>query len=242
MENFMKINDAKVQELLTDDGHMGTFQLTPKCLSYDRKTGTIEALKHLHTKNLIHVGCCGHFHNIQKQIENQSHFHAILTNTFEKVIGFDINTKAVDYLSSFGITHIYAMDIVEEQSSVLNIIHEVFGDEPYTLLLPEVLEHIPNPVDFLSAIVQYYGEQNNNIVISVPNAYGFGRICDALFHNRESINMDHKYMFTPTTLLKVMCIAGIIPDELQFLDLYKYSHIFKKPMLGNTILCTGHFQ
>ena len=48
-------------------------------------------------------------------------------------------------------------------------------------------------------------------------------------------------MFTPTTILKVMCMSGIIPEEIQFFDLYKYSRMFKKPFLGNTIVTVGRF-
>ncbi len=241
-ENDMKINESIRNELLTDDGHMGTVHFDPKYTALPRKEGTIQMLKSMNVKNIIHIGCCGHLCNIKKQMESHSHFHSMLIRSFDKVIGFDINKEAVDYLLSFHITDVYAMDFVQEHETVSEIIGRVFGTEPYAILLPEVLEHIGNPVSFLSETVQYYGDPSNRLVISVPNAYGFGRVCDALFHNKEFINMDHKYMFTPATLLKVMCTAGIVPDELQFLDLYKYSKVFKKPMLGNTILASGYFQ
>ena len=91
----------------------------------------------------------------------------------------------------------------------------------------------------MERIKAYHRRGNNRILITVPNAYGFGRVRDALLRNTESINMDHKYMFTPTTIMKVMCMAGIIPEEIYFLDLYKYSKLFKKPILGNTIVVIG---
>lgn len=69
-----------------------------------------------------------------------------------------------------------------------------------------------------------------------------GHILDALFRNCENINMDHKYMFTPTTILKTMFVSGIIPKRIEFLDLYKYSKIFKKSMLGNTIVVVGEIE
>lgn len=238
---IMIITDYMIEELLTRDGHMGTFQYSSDYNSFDRKEGTIERLKELNIKNVVHVGCCGHLQNIQKQIESNSHFHVMLTKHFEKVIGFDINEKAIDYLSSFGIPHIYAKDIINENTDVSRIINDVFGDTPFIILLPEVLEHIPDPVSFLSETAKYYGNGNNKIAITVPNAYGFGRMRDILLHNKEFINMDHKYMFTPTTLLKVMCVSGIVPTDIQFFDLYRYSRIFKKPALGNTILAVGHF-
>ena len=49
-------------------------------------------------------------------------------------------------------------------------------------------------------------------------------------------------MFTPTTILKTMFVSGIIPKRIEFLDLYKYSKIFKKSMLGNTIVVVGEIE
>ncbi|MDE7287800.1 MAG: hypothetical protein K2N55_13305 [Lachnospiraceae bacterium] len=238
----MIIDEKLLKELQTDDGHMGTIPFSPEVTTLARREGTIEILKKMKAVNIVHIGCCGHFHNIKKQIENHSHFHAMLIQNFERVVGFDIDKKSVDYLSTLGIDDVYAQNFVEDTADVSKIISEKFGGEPYVILLPEVLEHIPNPVYFLEKIVEYHGKNQNKILISVPNAYGFGRVRDALLHNRESINMDHKYMFTPTTILKVICMAGIVPEEILFFDLYKYSRIFKKGMLGNTIVVTGHFE
>lgn len=238
----MIIDEKLLNELKTRDGHMGTIPFLPEVTNLARREGTIQILKEMKAVNIVHIGCCGHFHNIKKQMENRSHFHAMLIQNFKNVIGFDIEEKSVEYLSSFGIEDIYGKDFIEDTEEVKEIIAKKLGDEPYVILLPEVLEHIPNPVYFLEKIAENYGSGQNKILISVPNAYGFGRVRDALLHNREVMNMDHKYMFTPTTILKVMCVAGIIPEEIVFLDLYKYSRIFKKPMLGNTIVAAGRFE
>ena len=235
----MKINQELLSELMTDDGHIGSVKYLPEIEKLPRREGTIALLEKMGADNVIHIGCCGHLHNIQKQMENGTHFHAMLNSNFKKVIGFDINAEAVKYLSTFDIPDVYAYNFVEDTEEVEKIIETAFSNEDYTILLPEVLEHIPNPVDFLERIKAYHRRGNNRILITVPNAYGFGRVRDALLRNTESINMDHKYMFTPTTIMKVMCMAGIIPEEIYFLDLYKYSKLFKKPILGNTIVVIG---
>ncbi len=120
-------------------------------------------------------------------------------------------------MKSFYVADIYAYDFVNEADKTKSIIDRTFNNEPYTILLPEVIEHIPDPVSFLKKVVSLYGRQQNKIVISVPNAYGFGRICNIALKNRETINMDHKYMFTPVTILKIMCVADMIPEEIHFL-------------------------
>lgn len=238
----MKISNDILAEILTDDGHNGIIRYSSECINLERRKGTIEILKNMHAKNIIHIGCCGHLQNIDQQIKSGIHFHVMLRDMANKVIGFDINEEAISRLSSYGVSDIYAKDILEDHDEISQIIKKSFGDEPFVILLPEVLEHIPNPVAFLTGISNYYGKQENRIVISVPSSLGFGRVCNALFHNSENINMDHKYMFTPTTILKVMSISGITPTDLEFFDLYKYSRIFKKPILGNTILTVGNFN
>lgn len=238
----MIITENITAELLTDDGHSGTIQYAFDCNLFDRKAGTINILKEMGIGNIIHIGCCGHLHNIKKQMEEHSHFHVMLTETFKNVIGFDINESAINYLQSFNVPHIYKADFIHDTKEISHIINEVFGNEPFIILLPEVLEHIPNPVSFLTEIAKHYGNESNKIVITVPNAYGFGRIRNILLRNKESINMDHKYMFTPTTLLKVMFVSNIQPINIHFFDLYKFSRLFKRPALGNTILSVGKFK
>lgn len=234
----MKITDEMLEELISDDGHIGFMKYSGKYEKIARREGTIKALKDLKVKNVIHIGCCGHLKNIKKQIESKSSFHLMLVDSFEKVIGFDIIEDAVKYLSDF-VDNVYAKDVTQDVEDVQHIIDNIFGDEPYAILVPEVLEHIPNPVNFLENIVNNYGGSRNPIVVSVPNAYGFGRICSLLFHNVERINMDHKYMFTPTTILKVMQVAGITPLELRLFDFYKLPRLFKNNVCANTILVVG---
>ncbi len=235
----MLVDEKILKELATEDGHMGKILFAKEINCLSRREGTIEILKEIGEKNIIHVGCTGHLHNIEKQLENGTHFHKMLMENFGNVIGVDINGEAISKLKKSGIENVYELNVLTEEDRLEKIIQESFGENKYTILLPEVLEHIPNPVDFLSTIVKGQRGRECKIVISVPNAYGFGHVCDALFHNCENINMDHKYMFTPTTILKTMFVSGIIPQKIEFLDLYKYSKIFRKPILGNTIVVVG---
>lgn len=67
MEGLKILVDEKLlKELETEDGHMGKilFRKEINCLS--RRQGTIEILKEVEGKNIIHVGCAGHLHNIEK--------------------------------------------------------------------------------------------------------------------------------------------------------------------------------
>ena len=188
----MNISNELLEELLTEDGHSGKISFAPNEKYYTRREGTIELLRKVGYQNVVHVGCCGHLRNIDKQINSGTHFHENLLDNFDKVLGFDIYQEAIEKLASYHIPDIYSCDFVNDTEQALNIIQSAFGDEPYSILIPEVLEHIPNPVDFLDKVRKTYCGKGNKLIITVPNAYGFGRICEGLFHNSETINMDHK--------------------------------------------------
>jgi hypothetical protein len=79
------------------------------------------------------------------------------------------------------------------------------------MLLGEILEHIPNPVQFLSDIRQKYSGTVREIIITVPNALRISNFINA-FKGFEANNTDHKYWFTPYTILSVLVCSGLIPS------------------------------
>ena len=85
------------------------------------------------------------------------------------------------------------------------------------MILGEILEHVPNPVDFLKAITVKYYNKVKSIIITAPNAWG-RKWEKALNNNVEFINSDHYYWFTPYTLGRVMIAGGIVPQSIYFAD------------------------
>jgi hypothetical protein len=76
------------------------------------------------------------------------------------------------------------------------------------ILLAELLEHIDNPIDFLMKIRKKFRSNVEDIIISVPNGLSllsFGHLLQGV----EIINSDHRYLFTPYTLSKVVVKAGL---------------------------------
>jgi hypothetical protein len=76
------------------------------------------------------------------------------------------------------------------------------------MILGEVLEHIDNPVLFLSALRTKYGQYVKHMIITVPNAFALDNLQFA-FKNLEFVNTDHRFWFTPFTLAKVGSEAGL---------------------------------
>ncbi|MCL2222878.1 MAG: hypothetical protein FWB92_11215 [Oscillospiraceae bacterium] len=62
-------------------------------------------------KKVIHIGCCNHLELIDENIENGTWLHGNLCRSAAKVVGIDINSQAVDYVSSLGYSDTHCIDI-----------------------------------------------------------------------------------------------------------------------------------
>lgn len=187
-------------------------------LSSDKSYNRIDTLINL-VKNtkVLHVGCCDHINVIDEKYKAGTWLHELLNDNCKQVIGIDINKEAIEYV----INKKYADNVIYN-----NILMDkcVDLDSKFDyMLLGEILEHVDNPVDFLSKIHDNYNGKIDKIIISVPNALKY---CKKGNIKYESINSDHKYYFTPYTLSKILTDAGFIPTNIEFADAYTVKKIF----------------
>jgi hypothetical protein len=85
------------------------------------------------------------------------------------------------------------------------------------MVMGEILEHVDIPVLFLKQIRENYKKNISQILITVPNAFSY-RNMKSIKENKEVINSDHRYWFTPYTLAKIVYLAGYTVDEFFFTD------------------------
>ncbi len=199
----------------------------------------------LKNKNVIHVGCCDHIPLIETKIKNNLWLHKRITNVANRCLGIDIDKEGIEYLrNKLGYTALVCADINKENIS------EITRNKWDYIILGEILEHIDNPVEFLSNIKLKYSNNVEKIIVSVPNAFRYQNFKNSKKHI-EFINSDHRYWFTPYTLAKVFARAGFIVDEF-FLCMEKpVSLNFRKkikknnkrllnyPLFRDTILMTA---
>lgn len=159
-------------------------------------------------KKVVHIGFADHLPLVPKKMENNTWLHKRLMDVCEKVIGVDVDAEAIEYFTNnYTIPDLYLHNVIED-APLAAITNEKWD----CMILGEILEHVDNPVLFLNGLYEKYGKYVKEIIITVPNAMNLMSIRMAK-NNKELINSDHRYWFTPFTLAKVGFRAGWQPFE-----------------------------
>lgn len=193
------------------------------------------------TSNLIHLGCCDHKELIPKRIKLHEWLQMILEENANEVIGIDINSEAVEYCrNQLGKKNMYCFDMVMEIEETRKCLKKNRQHWDY-IIAGEIVEHLDNPVEFLSVLYENYYDLIDKIIITVPNAFYFDNFRGA-WHNYELINSDHRYWFTPYTIAKVLTIAGFHVEQVFVADHNNsLCRLLGKNMMGKTLIAVARF-
>lgn len=200
----------------------------------------IELLKTiLPGKKVVHFGCVDHLPVIEHRRKSGMWLHEVMSNMCAAVVGIDINREGIEYMRNEGF-EVYESNVVTETPPTA-----ITAQRWDYLVAGEVLEHIDDPVQFLRAIKEKYGPCTDRIIITVPNAMSYTNFRFAL-RNIEMINTDHRYWFSPFTLMKVAMQAGIevegfemCVDEKPSVFSLKYWLIHNRPHFRNRVVLIG---
>jgi len=181
-------------------------------------------------KRVIHVGCADHIEVIDKKITDGTHLHSLLIDNCERCLGLDINGHALEHLRiNYGMEGLFCFDVCEGPFRTSN---------PYDyVLLGEMLEHVGDPVAFLKKVKENLQDSTEHIIITVPNAYSERHVKVYYEKGLEVINSDHRFWFTPYTLLKVMYEAGI-----SIIDLMVADQCGNTPQASTTLVAIGNLS
>lgn len=160
-------------------------------------------------KKVVHFGCVDHLPLVESRIKAGAWLHGILAQRCTDVVGVDINEEGIRFMRDKGF-EVYNSNVVTE-----NPPEAIVGKKWDYIVAGEVLEHIDDPVMFLKSIRAKYGSCTERIIITVPNALSYTNFRFGL-RDIEMINTDHRFWFSPFTLIKVAMQAGI---EVEAYDL-----------------------
>ncbi|WP_167849037.1 glycosyltransferase [Geotoga petraea] len=167
-------------------------------------------------KKVIHFGFADHLELIDDKRKNNIWLHDKLVESSNKCVGIDINKEAVEYISeNLKIGDVYCLDINKDE-----LPEEIRNEKWDYLILGELIEHVGNPVEFLEHIRIKFKNICNKILLTTPNAF---RSINNYFLQKdiEIINSDHRFWFTPYTLMKVLTDAGYDADSVFFTENYQ---------------------
>lgn len=192
-------------------------------------------------KNVIHFGCVDHLPLIHQKIEENIWLHKLLDKNAARCFGVDNYAPGIKIMKKLGYSDLVCADIITE-----DITAHISDTHWNYLIMGEILEHVDDPVIFLKSLYSKYKSHISELIITVPNALRLLNFSKAL-KNTELINSDHRYWFTPYTLMKVVSLAGFLPGELHmvnnFLPRSRMSRLMtrKYPLLRETLILHAKF-
>jgi hypothetical protein len=180
-------------------------------------------------KNILHLGFVDHVPLLDKKIEGDNWLHQKLIKSSNLCFGIDINDEGIKYIQhKYSIDDLYTVNVVLDK-----IPKEILDVEFDYLLIPDVIEHIGNPVEFLEIIREKFKNNVKKVILTTPNGFRLNNFKNIL-KNIEVINSDHRFWFTPFTLSKIVIDAGYKIDKLGYFEHGRLSRreIFKKYILN----------
>jgi 2-polyprenyl-3-methyl-5-hydroxy-6-metoxy-1,4-benzoquinol methylase len=200
--------------------------------------------EYLSGKKVLHVGCVDHV--IKEKVKQNKWLHARIDDVAKLQLGIDINKEGIAFLKKeLLITNVIYENILDELEP-----NQLIKNEKWDVMfLGEILEHVDNPVTFLSGIKKKYAPHVQKMMITVPNAFTLSNFLLAL-KGKECINSDHRSWFSPFTLSKILCLSGFNIVEFDFVtsfpedykkDFFKRILLKKYPALNSNIIMIASF-
>jgi len=155
---------------------------------------------------VLHLGFADHAPLIAAKRAQGVWLHDRVLSEAQTAWGVDINAEAVALATSLGVPDLHVADVHAAEMHAL-----VQGLAPDCWLLPDVLEHLHEPVAFLQRLAQLAPQAR--LVVSVPNGLNLRNQLQAL-RQVERINSDHLCWYSPFTTLKLLRRGGYVADAL----------------------------
>ena len=181
----------------------------------------------VHGKKVLHIGCTDHLPIIDEKIKSGRHLHATLLDICEKVVGVDIDEESINHLiQNYNMSDIYNIDLVTTPKEKIPFLN----DAPFDFaIMGEIVEHLDNPVEFLSKLRTEHGKLFKKLIVTVPNAFNYN-VLKHWNRGNETINSDHRFWFSPYTITRVLSASGYNVESIQMGDVSQKMDIFSRAL------------
>lgn len=180
-------------------------------------------------KRIIHVGCVDHPPLIEAKRKTNRWLHQILSKSAATCTGIDINASGCELVKSLGFEDVHCLDLTRDP-----LPNSILARHYDYIVLGEMIEHVNNPVEFLTHINTKFVGLADKLITTTPNVFRAQNLINSLI-GREDINSDHRYWFSPYTLAKVLVEAGysdISVDLVWYSSSQKWASRLGKSLVG----------
>ncbi len=194
-----------IESYLSGESFSDDLPYRPRIISHSQPRGDV-LVQWVAGRRVLHVGFADHVPLIASRVADGSWLHARLTRSASVCEGIDISPQGVATARGLGFENVHALDIFAPAAAAT-----LAGWRLDLVLVPDVIEHLPDPAAFLRRLTQCLPAAE--FVVTVPNALSLRNTVQAA-RGVERINTDHRAWFSPFTLLKVLADAGLQPESL----------------------------
>lgn len=154
-------------------------------------------------KSVLDVGCIGQDRNFGAP----DWLHNKVKGVAKSVDGVDILTDQILELKKLG----YSMLTIKELED---------KNQKYDLvLISDVIEHVNDPVAFLSYYSNFLAP-HGRMLVSTPNSNRSLNFINILFNNNYTVNEEHVFWFCPRTFAEVAVRSKLTIKEFYWADNY----------------------
>ena len=160
---------TEFRQYLTGKCYSNGLAFEPEFDSEDfRLRGRIELLREICTdKKVVHLGCVDHdLESIRRKLQKGKWLHAEISEVADRCLGIDIAETGIRFMrEQLGYEDVAALDVLQESGPIAS-------EEQWDFfLIPEVIEHVDNPVSFLSGLRERHASRVGRFIVTTPNAF-----------------------------------------------------------------------
>lgn len=163
-------------------------------------------LENARGKRVLDVGCVNHNLEATRLPDWR---HAQLKQVASALTGLDYEKDVVDQLNQEG------WDVVAADAQAFDI-RDRYPEGFDLIIASEVIEHLVNPGGFLTCAARHLAP-GGRILITTPNAYGFGFFLEVLVWGEEHVNDDHTLTFSRKNMIWLMKRCGLKVEAFHWL-------------------------
>jgi len=157
--------------------------------------------------DVVHIGCTD-WPFTKVNSENGTLLHLKLAKICSTLIGVDIDLEGIKYLETLVPGKYLHANLLEE-----NISSAFQSSNVDLILVPDVLEHVPNQRDFLKGCLDVAKSLNADLVFTTPNQYAIKAMLGILI-GLDFTHSDHRVVHNRITLETSLADLGISQEKV----------------------------